>query len=107
MSLEDQGTIKSKVEDVGRDNLIVILGAPEPEAAELYAETVTLGDPTYAGPLAGISLKLPVFYITEPPIKSQIPENVYREQVEIMEMVLPVEEIAARVKAVRDRAGLN
>ncbi len=104
MDLEDQGAIKNKVEEVGRDNVMVVLGSPDPEAAEMYAETVTLGDPTYAGPLAGVSLRLPVYYIFEPEIKQQIPLEVFREQVEMMEMVLPAEEICARVKKVRERA---
>jgi len=106
MDLEDQGAIKAKVAEIGQDNLAVILGSPDPDAAEMYAETVTLGDPTYAGPLAGVSLRLPVYYILEPEIKQQIPPEVYKEQVEIMEMVLPSEEICSRVRAVRERAGL-
>ena len=56
MDLEDQGAIKAKVEQLGLNDLVIILGAPDPDAAEMYAETVTLGDPTYAGPLAGVSL---------------------------------------------------
>ncbi len=106
MDLEDQGTIKTKVEELGKDNLVIILGSPEPEAAEMYAETVTVGDPTFAGPLTGISLKVPVYYICEPEIKQQIPREVYREQVELMEMALPSDEICVRVKGVRERAGL-
>ena len=107
MSLEDQGRIKDLVEQEGRDNVVVVLGAPDPEAAELYAETISLGDPTYAGVLTGVALKLPVFYITEPEIKEQIPDAVYQENAGMMEMVLPVDEIAERVKAVRVRAGLG
>lgn len=104
MDLEDQGAIKAKIDEIGTDNVVVILGSPDPEAAEMYAETVTLGDPTYAGPLAGVSLSLPVYFIFEPEIKEQIPPEVYREQVEMMEMVLPSEEICERVKAVRERS---
>lgn len=103
MDLEDQGRIKAKVEEVGHGDLVVILGSPSVEAAEMYAETVTAGDPTYAGPLTGIALRLPVYYISEPEIKEQIPREVYRDQVEMMEMVLPSEEIGARVKAVREK----
>ena len=106
MDLEDQGAIKAKVEELGKENVMVILGSPDPEAAEMYAETVTVGDPTYAGPLAGVSLGLPVYFILEPEIKQQIPEEVYRDQVELMEMVLPSEEICARLRSVREKAGL-
>ncbi len=103
MDLEDQGRIKAKVEEVGASEIMVVLGSPSIEAAEMYAETVTFGDPTYAGPLAGIALAVPVYYICEPEIKLQIPPEVYRDQVEMMEMVLPSEEIAARVRAIRER----
>lgn len=103
MDLEDQGRIKTKVEELGQGDVVVILGSPSAEAAEMYAETVTAGDPTYAGPLTGIALRLPVYYICEPEIKQQIPADVYRDQVEMMEMVLPSGEIGARVRAVRER----
>lgn len=103
MDLEDQGRIKAKVEEIGPGEVMVVLGSPSIEAAEMYAETVTLGDPTYAGPLAGIALRLPVYYISEPDIKQQIPPEVYRDQVEMMEMVLPSDEIAERVRAIRER----
>jgi glycine reductase len=105
MDLEDQGRIKAKVNEVGRAEVVVILGSPSAEAAEMYAETVTAGDPTYAGPLTGIALELPVYYISEPEIKQQIPAEVYKEQVEMMEMVLPSDEIGARVRAIRERVG--
>ncbi len=104
MDLEDQGRIKAKVEEIGSSEIVVVLGSPSIEAAEMYAETLTFGDPTYAGPLAGIALRLPVYYISESDIKQQIPPEIYRDQVEMMEMVLPSEEIAARVKAIRERA---
>lgn len=106
MDLEDQGSIKDVVEKEGPENVILLLGSPEPAAAEMYAETVTTGDPTYAGPLAGVSLRLPVYHIFEPEFKELIPPEVYREQVEMAEMVLPADELWTRVKQVRERAGI-
>ena len=44
---------------------MVLLGAAEAEAAGLAAETVTVGDPTFAGPLAGVELNLAVYHIVE------------------------------------------
>ncbi len=107
MDLEDQGAIKATVEKEGSENLVVLLGSPQPEAAEMYAETVISGDPTYAGSLAGVSLRLPVYHIFEPEIKQLIPPEVYGEQVEMLEMALPVEELCSRVKAVREIAGIT
>jgi len=103
MDLEEQGVVKQTVEEQGLDGVIVILGSPDPESAELFAETVSSGDPTWAGPLAGVSLGLPVFHITEPEIKEIVDPDVYRDQVELMELALDVEEIWTRVSDVRRR----
>ena len=60
MDLEDQATIKKVVDQHGREDVLVILGSPDGDSAGIYAETVTAGDPTFAGPLAGTALMLPV-----------------------------------------------
>ena len=52
MDLENQQRVKDAAEKYGAENVVVILGSSDPEVAEIYAETVTLGDPTFAGPLA-------------------------------------------------------
>jgi betaine reductase len=62
---------------------------------------VTEGDPSWAGPLAGVSLQLPVYHITEPEIKIQIAPDVYESQVGLAEMVLEVGEIAQVLQEVR------
>ncbi len=84
----------------------MLLGSPDAASAELYAETVTLGDPTYAGALTGVALKLPVYYIADPLVRDQIPPAVYEEHVSLMELALPIADIIERVRAVRERAGL-
>jgi glycine reductase len=90
---------------VGKDNLVVVLGAPDADAAELYAESVVNGDPSWAGPLAGVALKLPVFHVLESAIKSQIDPEVYKKHLELMEMVLDVEKITQVLKRVRGDNG--
>ncbi len=45
MDLENQKRVKEFAEEYGAENLVVVLGAAEGEAAGLAAETVTLGDP--------------------------------------------------------------
>ncbi len=47
MDLENQKRVKEFAEEYGAENLVVVLGAAEGEAAGLAAETVTLGDPTF------------------------------------------------------------
>ena len=102
MDLENQKRVK-EFYDHGKDDLVVLLGAAEGEAAGLAAETVTLGDPTYAGPLAGVSLGLTVYHICEPEVKEEIDESVYDEQISMMEMVLDVDDIISEMKAIRDQ----
>jgi len=103
MDLENQKRVKGFVESYGAENVVVILGAAEGEAASLAAETVTNGDPTFAGPLAGVSLGLRVYHCTEPEFKSQVDSAVYEEQIGMMEMVLNVDEIVTEMKSIRDQ----
>ena len=46
MDLENQKRVKDFAEQYGAENVVVLLGAAEAEAAGLAAETVTAGDPT-------------------------------------------------------------
>ncbi len=103
MDLENQKRVKEFYDQYGKDDLVVLLGAAEGEAAGLAAETVTLGDPTYAGPLAGVSLGLAVYHICEPEIKEEVDDGVYDEQISMMEMVLDVDDIISEMKAIRDQ----
>jgi len=84
---------------------MVILGAPDADSAELYAETVVHGDPSWAGPLTGIAMELPVYHIMEPEIKAQIDPEVYKEHLELMEIALDVEKITEGLNRVRKASG--
>jgi betaine reductase len=79
----------------------VLLGTPNAESSRLYALTVTEGDPSWAGALAGTALGLPVYHVTEEAVKRQVAPEVYEEHVTLMEMVLEVGEIAQAVQEVR------
>ena len=103
MDLENQKRVKTAVDNYGAENVIVIIGAAEAEAAGLAAETVTNGDPTFAGPLTGVSLGLRVYHCTEQEFKSQVDSAVYQEQIGMMEMVLNIDEITAEMKSIRDQ----
>jgi betaine reductase len=70
----------------------------------LYAKTVTTGDPTWAGPLAGSELGLPVYHITEAEVSQQVDPAVYAVEVGLAEMALDVDEIGAAARGVRDSA---
>ncbi len=101
MDLENQKRIKEFSELHGGDNLVVILGAGEAEASGLAAETVTVGDPTFAGPLAGVELNLAVYHAVEEEFKSIVDAAVFEEQVGMMEMVLDVDAIVNEMKEIR------
>ena len=103
MDLENQKRVKEAVDNYGADKVVVVLGAAEAEAAGLAAETVTNGDPTFAGPLAGVPLGLRVYHSVENEFKSQVDSKVYEEQIAMMEMVLNVDAIAAEMKSIRDQ----
>ena len=102
MDLENQKRVKEFAEKYGAENLVVIVGAAEGEAAGLAAETVTAGDPTFAGPLTGVQLGLRAYHICEPEIKEMVDSEVYEEQISMMEMVLDVDEIVEEMTAIRN-----
>ena len=103
MDLENQKRVKDLAEANGPENIIVILGASESEAAGLSAETVTAGDPTFAGPLAGVSLGLKVYHVCEPEVKAEFDPQVYEDQISMMEMVLDVDEICSEMNSIREQ----
>lgn len=103
MDLENQQRVKDAAEKYGAENIIVILGASEAELAGLAAETVTAGDPTYAGPLAGVQLGLRVYHAVEPEVKEAVDPDVYDEQVGMMEMVLDVDAIVNEMTNIRSQ----
>ncbi len=102
MDLENQQRIKDFADEHGAENLVVILGGAEAEAAGLAAETVMAGDPTFAGSLAGVELGLLCYHVVEDEMKELFNPDVYDEQVGMMEMVLDVDEIVEEMKEIRE-----
>jgi glycine/sarcosine/betaine reductase complex component A len=101
--MEKQALIKQLADDLGAQDLVVVIGAADPEVASVTAETVTFGDPSFAGPLAGVSLRLPVYHILEPEVKSAIPGEIYEEQAGFLELVADTEEIGRIFREIRER----
>ncbi len=102
MDLENQKRVLGFAEQYGPENVVVLLGAAEGEASGLAAETVTAGDPTFSGPLTGVSLGLTVFHVCEPQVKEEFDDAVYEEQVGMMEMVLDVDDIVNEMSSIRN-----
>ena len=101
MDLQSQEAILRLAETHGKDDLIVLLGAPDPESAEIAAETVVVGDPSYAGVLAGAQLGLAVYHILEDEIRADVPDDVWEAQIGVMADVLEADALAASVAAMR------
>jgi glycine reductase len=104
MDLSTQETIKRLADEHGSDSLLVVLGSPDAESAGIAAETVVLGDPSWAGPLAGVQLGLPVYHILEEEMRAALPEEAWEEQIALMADVLEVDAITEAVREYRDKA---
>ncbi len=85
--------------------MVVLLGTPNAESSRLYGLTVTEGDPSWAGVLAGVGLGLPVYHIAEPEVKTLVDPTVYHDQVGLAEMVLDTEQIFEALQRVRLGSG--
>jgi betaine reductase len=100
--------VQSKVKEIasacGAENVVVVLGVCDPEAAKTYAETVTAGDPTFVGPLAGVPLGLTVCHILEPEVMERI-EPSLRERLEALKGSESARSAADAVRRVRERSG--
>jgi len=110
MDPENQAQIKKIADGLetskSSNELIVVLGASDLDGALISAETVTDGDPSFSGPLAGVSLKLPVYHIFESEIREGIPEDVYEENVGIWALAVEREKIGKienELKAIREK----
>jgi len=102
MDMATQARIK-ELADSGRDDLVVIVGHLDVGGAELVAETVTAGDPTWAGPLAGVALGLPVYHVLEPAVKAAIAPEAYEAHLSLQELALESDAPIQAVRAVRER----
>ena len=81
----------------------MLLGTPTEDASRLYAMTVTSGDPSWAGALAGVALELPVYHVTEDAVKAEITPADYDEHLALMAMAMDVDAIAGAVRSVREK----
>ena len=103
MDLQNQQRVIDAAEKYGAENVVVLLGSSDAEGAGVYAETVTAGDPTFAGPLAGVSLGLPVYHVFDETIKGEADPRVWEEQISMMEMVLDTAKLTGSVATMRDQ----
>jgi glycine reductase len=103
MNFENQGIIKRLADQYGPENLAVVLGNGDAQGAEVFAETVTQGDPTYAGPLAGVPLKIPVYHVLEDEVMAVVPEELREERLQLSSLVIDVEPMRQVLQASREK----
>jgi len=101
MDPENQGRIKATVERYGADDLVVVLGAADLEGLEMVTETVTEGDPSCVGPLAGVQLGLPVVHIFEDDLREQVDPTLYEERIGFVELAVDSDAVKAAMKKYR------
>jgi betaine reductase len=89
-------------EKLPREEVVVLLGTPTEDASRLYAMTVTAGDPSWAGALAGVALGLPVYHVTEDAVRADIAPADYEEHLALMAMAMDVDAIGQAVRGVRE-----
>jgi glycine reductase len=94
MDLEGQGRIKQVVEQAGTEGVVAVLGANSAAAVEMTAMTLKTGDPSYAGPLAGVAL--------ETEVVDQIDSTVYERELALSALAMDVDQVITPLKAIRD-----
>ncbi len=80
-----------------------MLGLNEPRNLRIMAMTFKLGDPSFAGPLAGVALGIPSYHILE--LKPDIPRDVWHEQMAMKELEIEdqvKQAVVATMREVRD-----
>ena len=102
MDLEGQGRIRQVVEQAGAADVVAVLGANSATAVEMTALTLKSGDPSYAGPLAGIALGIPSYHVLEPEIVEQVDPALYDRELALSALAMDVDEMIAPLKSIRD-----
>jgi glycine/sarcosine/betaine reductase complex component A len=101
MDLESQGRIKQVVEQVGADGVVAVLGANSAAAVEMTATTLMSGDPSWAGPLAGIALGIPSFHVLEDSVTAALDPSIYERELALSALATDVDEVTAPLRALR------
>jgi len=101
MDLQSQEAVLRASQTHDPADLVVLLGSPDPESATIAAETVVVGDPSYAGALAGAQLGLATYHILEDEMRAEIPDDVWDAQIGVMADVLEAGALAETVSAIR------
>jgi betaine reductase len=101
---------RAQKDKIPKSDIIVVLGASDLDGVMISAETVTTGDPTFSGPLAGVSLGLPVYHILEPEVRAAVPEDIYETNIGIWMLAVEqekIDKIGQELKMLREKGQAN
>jgi hypothetical protein len=70
----------------------------------MTALTLKTGDPSYAGPLAGVALGIPSYHILEPEIVAQVDPALYERELALPAMAMDVGEVVKPLQTIREEA---
>ncbi|MCD6430353.1 MAG: hypothetical protein J7L57_03935 [Deltaproteobacteria bacterium] len=84
-------------EKYGNEDLVVVFGLNQPFTLRIMARTFKEGDPSYAGPLAGVALGLKSYHLLE--LKDEIPEDLWDNEMGMAELELE-DEVQAEIKEI-------
>ncbi|MBW1791200.1 MAG: hypothetical protein JRJ14_02860 [Deltaproteobacteria bacterium] len=92
--------MKKLAEKYGTDNLIIVLGINQLSTIEIMTRTFKSGDPSYAGPLAGVTLGLDSYHILE--FKEHIPIDVWEQEMGMYELEIEEEVQESILKTMKE-----
>ena len=90
-------------DEFGNEQLVIVLGLNEPENLRIFATTFKDGDPSYAGPLAGVALGLKSYHIFE--LKGDVPDDVWSSEMAMKELEVEDTAIEQICQTMRDIRG--
>ncbi|MCF8057002.1 MAG: hypothetical protein K9K37_10235 [Desulfocapsa sp.] len=84
MGLTVQKEVKNLADQYGAENLVIVFGINQPATIQIMAQTFKNGDPSFAGPLAGIKLNIESYHILE--LQAHIPDEVWEREMGMYEL---------------------
>ena len=103
VGLTAQEEVKKLADKYKVKNLIAVFGINQPATIKIMASTFMDGDPAFAGPLAGIALKLPSYHILE--LKEYIPADIWEQEMGLSELELTDEARQEIIKTMEEVRG--
>ena len=98
--MTEQEAVKILAEQYGSSDLIVVLGLNQVNNLQVMAKTFKDGDPSFAGPLAGVALGLSTYHILE--LKGEIPEKIWEAEMAMHELEIEDELQVAICQALKE-----